>query len=455
MVTWARQMLRSTTTRFVLLAFLFQLPVTGGVLFFAQQRSEQALTSEQRDWVNELRRELLLAHQSGGRAGLASAIAERLQSVRGDLAVILLTERDGTPIAGNLGGWPTVIPDQTPWRIIDLYRVGGDRPEHIGASTMLLPDGTRLLAGRVIDSSERLLEINAEAMVAGLVVGMLLTLLSALLLSRVVSRQVQGIVDATAAISEGALTDRVPIDGSGDAFDALGRAINAMLDRIESLVSELRLMTDGLAHDLKSPVTRLKSVLEHAMLETEDTQALAALEKVAREAGTLQAMLSTALLISRTEAGIGREGMTATDIEALLQDLAEIYGPLAEDHGFSLATRAPSGLRVNLHRELVSQAIGNLIENALKYAEGGRTIALSAATSGGMLELVVADDGPGIAAPQRDEALRKFGRLDPARHVSGSGLGLSLVSAVAHLHGGQVMLEDGCPGLRVVLSLPL
>jgi signal transduction histidine kinase len=326
-------------------------------------------------------------------------------------------------------------------------------PEHIAVSTMRLPDGSRLLTGRVIDAGVRLSEINAEAMAAALLAGMVLTLLSALLLARIFSRQVEGIVRTTAAISGGALADRVPVDGSGDAFDALGEAINAMLDRIESLVSELRLMTDGLAHDLKSPVTRLKSVLEHAILETDDPTASAALEKVAREAETLLAMLTTALLISRTQAGIGRDQRKETDLGALLLDLAEVYGPLAEDHGFALETQAEAGLCAPLHRELTSQAIGNLIENALNYAAGGTRITLSATMAAGMLQLAVGDDGPGIPASQRAEALRRFGRLDPARHVAGSGLGLSLVDAVARLHDGHVALEDNAPGPRVVLTL--
>lgn len=451
---WGGRLLRSTTARFMLIAFLFQLPVTGGVLLFAQQQSQKEIAAEQQDWVYELRRELLVAHRGGGRNGLVQAINEHLQSMRGDLSVILLTAPDGSAIAGNIGGWPPVVPDQTPWRTIDLYRIGGHRPEHMGISTTLLPDGTRLLTGRILEASERLSQINAEAMLAALLVGLLLTLLSALLLTRIFARQVEAIFQTTTAISEGALADRVPVNGSGDAFDALGGAINAMLDRIESLVSELRLMTDGLAHDLKSPVTRLKSVLEQAVAETDDPDALAALERVSREAESLLAMLNTALLISRTQAGIGRERLAEVDLAEMLLDLAEIYGPLVEEGGFVVETSVAPGLRAPLNRELISQAIGNLIENALKYAEGGHRITLSAIERDGALELSVADDGKGIAVEQREDALRRFGRLDPSRTVSGSGLGLSLVEAVARLHGGQIALTDNAPGLRVVLRLP-
>ena len=387
---------------------------------------------------------------------IAAPYAEALfESVRSDAIVILLAERDGTPIVGNIGAWPTVVPDETGWRVIDLYRTGAEQPEHMGVATTRLPDGTRLLTGHVIDVNFRLARVNAEAMTAALLIGLVLALGSALLLGRIFSRQIQDVVATAAAVGDGALGRRVPINGSGDAFDALGLSINAMLERIEALVSQLRMMTDGLAHDLRSPVTRLKTVLERAIVETRDAEALAALEKVSGEAETLLAMLSTALLISRAEAGIGRELMADIDLGDLLTDLAEVYGPLAEDHGFGIEVHAPSGLHATLHRELISRAIGNLIENALKYAEGGSRIAIAADRIGGRLQIVVADDGPGIPEDRREDALRRFGRLDPARQLPGSGLGLSLVAAAARLHHGAVSLEDNMPGLRVVMMLDM
>lgn len=446
---------RSTTARFVVLAFLFQMLVTGGVLLFVQQASQRALAGEQRELVGELREELLIAYRAGGLDALAGLIRVRLESVRGDTAVVLLAAGDGTPIAGNLGAWPTVVADGTDWRTIDLYRMGRDRAETMGVATIRLPDGNRLLTGHVIDASLKLARVNAEAMAVALLVGTALTLLSALILGRILGRQIERVVATADAVGAGALARRVPIDGSGDAFDALGQSINAMLERIEALVSQLRMMTDGLAHDLKSPVTRLKSVLERAIVDARDPDALAVLEKVSLEAETLLAMLSTALLISRTEAGIGRDQLVETDVAALLTDLSEIYGPLAEDHGFAIETHAADDLRAALHRELISQAIGNLIENALKYAAGGSRIAITAAREAGGLTIAVADDGPGIAEAQREAALRRFGRLDPARQAPGSGLGLSLVEAVARLHRGRVALQDNRPGLRVVLTLAL
>ena len=194
-------------------------------------------------------------------------------------------------------------------------------------------------------------------------------------------------------------------------------------------------------------------MIERAIVETDDAVALAALERVSQEGETLLRMLSTALQISRAEAGIGRDRFSDVDLGAMLEDLAEIYGPLAEDKGFLLEAHAPAGLHARLHREFVSQAIGNLVENALKYASGGSSIVLSASEERGALLIAVADNGPGIPPAQREEALKRFGRLDPARHVAGSGLGLALVEAVARLHQGHIRLADNAPGLRVELLL--
>jgi signal transduction histidine kinase len=241
----------------------------------------------------------------------------------------------------------------------------------------------------------------------------------------------------------------------GLALDGEGRLLVGEIGtaRIDALVSQLRMMTDGLAHDLKSPVTRLLSVVEQASTQTRDDQALDALEKVHREAQTLQGMLSTALLISRTEAGFGSDRMRDTPIAELLKDLAEVYGPLIEDSGFTLHVAAPAGLAFPLHRELVSQAIANLVENALKYAEGGDSIALEAAMDSDALSISVSDNGPGIPADQHEAAMKRFGRLDPSRTKPGSGLGLSLVEAVARLHHGALLLGDAAPGLRATLRL--
>ena len=446
-------LLRSTIARFILLLFLSQLSLTGGVLYFVRQSSEATLLAEQKELVGGLRDDLLAGYREGGERQLVELIDARLQAVEIEVPVILLVRRDGSVRAGNLGAWPTVIPKATAWQTVELYRTSSDHPEPMGVIATSLPDGEHLLAGHVIDGSVRLKNLNREAMIGALLLAIPLALLLAVLLAQMINVRVRRIAATAEAVGGGDLSHRVSIDCSGDSFDALGHGVNAMLDRIETLVGELRIVTDGLAHDLRSPITRLKSTLERAIIDTHDPQALAALQKVSAESDTLLNMLSTALQISRAEAGIGRERFVEIDVPAILADLVELYGPVAEEQGMVLSCDAPSKLTVSLHRELIGQALGNLIENAIKYAQGGSRIVLGASASRGVVTLSVADDGPGIPEERRADALKKFGRIDPARTISGSGLGLSLVEAVARLHGGDITLQDNEPGLKVLLTI--
>lgn len=444
---------RSTTARFIVLAFVLQFAVTGGVLLFVQQASQRVLDDGQHELVHELRDELTAAWHAGGEPELRQIIEARLETTHGATEVILYARPDGKPIAGNLGAWPTVIAPKASWRSIDLYRTGSERPERMGIMATALPDGSRLLTGHVIEANLRLARVNREAILLALLAGLAMSLLGALIMGRLISRKIQTVAGTANVVGDGTLSERVATDGSGDAFDLLGRSINAMLDRIEALVSQLRLLTDGLAHDLRSPVTRMKSLIERAIVDTRDTATLSTLERVSAEVETLLGMLSTALQISRAESGIGRDRFAEMDVGTLLDDLVEIYGPLAENMGFTLQADVRGEIRAQLHREFVSQAIGNLIENALKYADGGNLIALGAYVSAGQLVLTVEDNGIGIPADRYEDALRRFGRLDPARNIAGSGLGLTLVEAVARLHNGEIGLSDNAPGLSVKLSL--
>ncbi|AEG50148.1 histidine kinase [Sphingobium chlorophenolicum L-1] len=427
--------------------------MTGGVLLFVQQASQRTVVAADRQAVEDARDDLLSLYRSGGAAALRGEMARRFRSVEGERAVLLLTDAAGRPAGGNLGAWPAGLSADGRWRIMSLYRVGRDEPEPTGVIPVRLKNGDRLLTGMVISNSLQLARIYEEALSVAFIMSLVLALGGAIMLGRILARQVSDIAQTANDVAVGALDRRVPTDGSGDAFDRLGASINAMLERIDALVTQLRMMTDGLAHDLKSPVTRLISVVEQASAQTRDDTALDALEKVHQEAQTLRSMLTTALLISRTEAGFGGDLLRDTDVGELLRDVGEVYGPLVEDSGFALTIAAPDALVFPLHRELLSQSLANLIENALHYAEGGDGIALSAALEDGHLLIVVADNGPGIPAESHAAALKRFGRLDPARGKPGSGLGLSLVEAVARLHHGAVTLADNGPGLRVMLSL--
>ena len=445
--------LHSTTARLILVSFGLQFVVMVVALLFMQQASSRALESEQQYLVNDLRNQLLAGWHAGGDEELREEIRTHIDMPPRGVAVILYAAPDGTPRTGNLAAWPTVVPVESGWRTIDLYRMGGDRPERMGIVTTRLSDGSRLLVGHVVEPGLRLAKVITQALIVSIIASSLLALFGAFILSRILSSRVARISETTHAVRDGALAQRVPTDNSGDVFDDLSQSINAMLDRIEMLVTQLRVMTDGLAHDMRSPVTRMKSAIERAAVDTQDPTALAALDRVGQEADTLLRMLTTALQISRAEAGLGRERFADTRIAEMLDDLADMYGPVAEDQDMTISVSVAPSLHVPLHRELMSQAIGNLIENALKYATGGHEIKLSAQDDGSTVVLRVADDGAGIPADRRSEAMQRFQRLDPARRVPGSGLGLSLVEAIARLHNGDVTLSDNAPGLCVTIRI--
>jgi signal transduction histidine kinase len=244
----------------------------------------------------------------------------------------------------------------------------------------------------------------------------------------------------------------VAVRGTGDEFDRLAETLNAMLERIEALVRDLRMVTDSLAHDLRSPLGRLVRDLEAARdAEGAPEARRARIERALREAETVIEMSTALLEISRIEAGIGADQFEPVDLGRLAVEVAELYEAAAEDVGVRLVCRTAPGLIVQGHRQLLAQALANLVDNAVKHAPAGSEVVVTAADQGEGPELCVGDRGAGIPAEDRDRALGRFVRLDPSRGGPGSGLGLALVAAVTRMHRGALVLADNEPGLVVRL----
>ncbi len=442
----------STTLRLVALVFVLQLAMAGSVLMYVRYAIVSEATRDQQLIVSELDSDLQAWHRSGGDTAVTQEINRRLTSLKGENIVVLLTAPNGKRLAGNLESWPTVVPWTMPWRTIQLYRIGGESPEQLGIKARTLPSGSHLLTGRVIEGDLQLRALSERVILIAFVLALPLALLVAAIVSRFIDRRIVGIAETAAAVGDGYLSRRVPSGESGDSFDILADKINMMLARIEILVGELRIITSGLAHDLRTPIVRLTATLEQAATEIRDPVAIKAIYKVSGEANNLMSMLSTALQISQAEAGIGRNRFVDVDIAELLADIAELYEPALEAQALTInVTGCSIGFR--LHRDLVTQAISNLVDNAMKYAVGATCIALSAELTQSQLEIIVADNGIGISPYDRAAALRRFGRLDPSRQTSGAGLGLSLVESVARLHDGSIRLSDNDPGLCVTMAL--
>ncbi|TCM19690.1 signal transduction histidine kinase [Novosphingobium sp. PhB165] len=449
-----RRLLRSTSFRLFVPVVIFQLVATGGVLAFVWISSQQSARDDQRAIVEDLRDDLVAIYADGGTAALRTTIETRLRNEGKRAPVMLLAGPDGQRLAGNLAALPPQSGRGSDTFETELYRDDDPQPEQMVLAEQRFPDGSTLLAGTGIGRDLRLQHSFEQALLAAIFLALPLAMLVAALTSRLVGRRVHDMAQTAHHVASGALDARVALDGSGDAFDELAGEINVMLARIETLVGELRVVAEGLAHDLRSPVTRLRAALEQAAIEARDPAAEAAMNRALAEADALTRILNTALQIGRAEAGIGRERFEQTALAPFLEDLAALYEPYAEDEGFVLRAEAPDGLAVLLHRELMGQALGNLVDNAVKYARGGHWITLFARRHDGRVVLGVRDDGQGIPEAQREAALQRFGRLDPTRAVAGSGLGLALVEAVAKLHDGRVELADA-PGQGLEVRLIL
>ncbi|MEA2977987.1 MAG: hypothetical protein QOF19_3507, partial [Alphaproteobacteria bacterium] len=267
----------------------------------------------------------------------------------------------------------------------------------------------------------------------------------------------------TRTIMDGDLSGRLPIAGTGDELDRLAGNLNVMLERIEALMRGLKEVSDNIAHDLKTPLTRLRNRCEEALRTAKDEgDYRVALERTIEESDRLMRTFNALLMIARAEAGQARENMTDLDAAEIARSVGELYEPLAEMKGLALKVEAPASTPVHGNRELVSQALANLVDNAIKYGKpenapenGGKPeIVVRAVTDGDRSMLIVSDSGPGIPEVDRPRVVERFVRLEQNRSEPGSGLGLSLAAAVAHLHGGELRLEDNQPGLRSILVFP-
>lgn len=454
---------RTTTVRIAIIVFAALLVTSALLLVFVARLTQDQLYREARTDVAALRSDVAADIARDGVPRAARTIDDEVRLPGSN--IILLAAPDGAPIAGNLARWPAKLGTAQDFIQLVLDPEGAARPEPFGVATRALPGGYRLLVARSLVAEERLRQSLMTSLFASIGLALVLALLTSLLLARTISARIQNIADVAAAVAAGDLGRRVdePVAGGGDAFDAMARALNAMLARIEALLGEIRMVTDGLAHDLRSPLTRMKARIDRlarseAMRgtgisrgEADNSENITA---IGAEADTLLSMLENTLELSRIEAGIGRDAFDSLDVAALTRDLAEMYEPLAEESGVTLNIYAPGPLAVIGHRNLLGRALANLIDNALRYGAGGGRIDVTAEAGPAGVALSVGDHGAGIAADHHGEALRRFGRVDAARRAGGVGLGLSLAAAIARLHGGTLTLHDNRPGLRVVIELP-
>ena len=427
----------------VLLAFLYW----STALFVAGQ-TEQTIEAELQGLAEHYR--------NNGLVGLSTVIRERSRGQRQSLYILADPERQ--PIVGNLDAWPRAAADPEGWISFTFERPGGSRPEFHQAEArhFVLPQGFHLLVGR--DVQER---FDMQSRLKGSLVWVVLLtlglgLVGGLVMSRNWLRRIEAVNRTSREIMAGDLARRVPVSGTGDELDRLAENLNAMLERIEALMTGLRQVTDNIAHDLRSPLNRMRARLEVALLEDASAEERKrTLEETIAEADGLLKTFNALLLIGEAEAGLPSDRMAAVDLAALCRDVCELYEPVAETKGLEFVARVSEVPPVKGNGPLLSQALANLLDNAIKYTPEGGRVAVECSPSNRGAAIEVSDSGPGVPEGDRERVFDRFVRLEESRNSPGSGLGLSLVAAVARLHRGDLDLGDNEPGLRVRLVLPM
>ena len=392
-----------------------------------------------------------------GIRGIVDTVQRRAASTG---ALYLIANPDGERIAGNLQGFPKEAVSDTGWIDFpfDVQRDPGSKRHSARAFHVELEGQYVLVVGRDVQELRAFGDIIRRTMYWALGLALVLGLGGGFLTSRNFLRRVDAITDASRHIMEGDLAGRMPVSGSGDELDRLAQSLNEMLDQIERLMTGMKEVTSNVAHDLKTPLTRLKARVESALRTNNKTDYREALNKTIEESDRLLQTFNALMSIARAEAGQSREGMVSNDFNNIINDLVELYEPMVEEQSGSLTCHSQEGLMVLGDRQLLSQALNNLFDNALKYGldpiSEKPELTITGTIENDTIVVSVADRGTGVAAENRARVVERFIRLDESRSKPGNGLGLSLVASVMKLHGGQLLLEDHDPGLIAKLVLP-
>jgi signal transduction histidine kinase len=471
-VTAFGKLVRTTAFRLTLVyLFLFALFAASLLGYFAWNTrrliNEQIVTT-----VDNEVGEISNIFKRWGLRGLVGTIGNRALRPGANLYLVVTTP-NGQAIAGNVDSLPPGVMATTGWSETSYRRLDDqDNTDHRALVNVTeLTSGFRLLIGRDLEERRRLFGIVAKAAQWSVLVVIVLGLGGGIFVARRVLRRIDAMTGTTQRIMAGDLSGRLPVGRSGDELDRLAENLNAMLERIEALMVGLKEVSDNIAHDLKTPLTRLRNRAEEALAKSNnESEYRAALERTIEESDGLIRTFNALLMIARAESGQARGNMDDFDAAEVAQGIHELYEPLAEDNGLTLQVKAEAA-RLHGNRELVSQALANLVENAIKYGRpapalqplsagatnavaGNRDILIESRREGDQVLLSVTDHGQGIPEADRAHAVERFVRLEASRTQPGSGLGLSLASAVATLHGGALKLSDAHPGLRATLAIP-
>ncbi|CAD0183224.1 Sensor kinase CusS [Ruegeria sp. THAF57] len=427
--------------------------LTATVLALVYVTANRSIEGETRSVVSAELTGLADEYERRGLIGLLTAIERRLPSASERDALYLLTDRFGAKLAGNLKQWPADVTAGSGWVDLELRRADNDELVPISAASIRLPGGERLLVGRDALARQQFDRVLLRSVGIALAIALALSVLTGWLFTRLVFSRLSDIASTAENIVSGDLSRRMPLRGTGDEFDQVARTLNTMLDKNEELISNLRTTSNSIAHDLRSPLSRLRQRIETLSdpsktdldREIDVARATAEIDHVLRVLGQLTD-------ISRAEAGVGREQFETVDLQQLVGDVVELYEPVASDQGVQITVNG-TVTPIQGHRPLLSQALSNLLENALRYAPEDTSIDITISEDGPFTCMSVRDHGPGVPTEELHRLQVPFVTLDPARTERNAGLGLALVAAISHMHGGAFMASNSNPGLQATIKL--
>jgi signal transduction histidine kinase len=413
---------------------------------YVRSRSDHAIAAEHAI--------LRQAYDGTGRAGLVGVMAQRIADERFEGGLYLLADGALAPVAGNLTVWPASLQGPEGWGNFDAPEWKPDATDRplLRAAFETLPDGYHLLVGKDIDD----LDEFAEQIEIALTLSVLFTFLLGGVASVFVTRRTVGRIEAinatSRAIMQSGLGQRIPHQGTRDEWDQLAANLNLMLDRIEGLMAEVKQVSDNVAHDLRTPLARMRGRLEKAYASPRHgahDQAL--IGDTMADLDAVLRMFTSLTRISQIEANDRTAGFRGMDLAHLAREVAELFDAAAEEKGDRLNVVAPQPVFVTGDRDLLFDAVANLIDNAIKHGRNGGEVTVEVGQKNGAPVISIADDGPGIPASESHQVFKRFYRLERSRRTPGNGLGLSLVAAVARLHGARIEMAGNAPGLRFSL----
>jgi signal transduction histidine kinase len=433
-----------------ILVFSLATSVLVGLLYAYAVR---ALDRETDDVIAAELQGLAEQYQAGGLDALAAVIGERALSGGSSGDVYLLADPGLRPVAGNIAAWPAQGTAAEPWFEFDVSVMRGAafQTRTVRAGVFTLSGGYRLLVGTDIHERETFKSRIGWTLLASLLMVIAVGALLGSWMNRHVLDRVNAISAVGREIVEGDFSQRLPRSGSGDEFDSLAANLNEMLDRVEQLTAALGFVIDSTAHDLRAPLNRMRSRIESGLRGTDGGAGRGALEDALKDAEALEQTLAALLRIAQAQGGTASAEIAPLDLGELAGEVVELYEPVAQQRGLELRIAKCVAAPLRGSRQLLAHALANLIDNALKFTPAGGRVEVEVRRDEAGLQLVVADNGPGIPAADRERALERCVRLSGSEREPGSGLGLSLVAAVARMHHARLGLEDNAPGLRVVM----